>query len=192
MKALMVMGLVLVLTSLNSFAQQFQLYRDTSISVMRSGQRLANAWAPGVNGASIAEIDLNGDGKMDIVHLDAPANRLNTFINLGVLNQSSYVYAPEFTARFPVGQIEGWIRSFDYDNDGDMDFFTYNGGGIAAYRNDFTPSLGLQFTFITAQLQTYYGNFQTNIYASRVNAPALSDLDNDGDMDVVALSISGS
>lgn len=192
MKFQSVISLLLVLTSLSSFAQQFQLYRDTSVSVVRAGQRLANAWAPGINSASIAEIDLNGDGKMDLLHLDAPANRFNTFINLGILNQSSYVYAPEYVSRFPVGQIEGWIRSFDYDNDGDMDFFTYNGGGIAVYRNDFTPSLGLQFTFITAQLQTYYGNFQTNIYASRVNAPALSDLDNDGDMDVVALSISGS
>ena len=42
------------------------------------------------------------------------------------------------------------------------------------------------FTLITNSIQTHYGGFQTNIYASRVNAPALSDIDNDGDMDILA------
>lgn len=174
-----------------SFGQAVHLVRDTSIAVFRNNIRLENAWSPGMNSASFAVIDLDGNGKMDLIHYDAPSMRLNTYINSGLSGASSYKYAPEFANYFPA-EIEGWVKTFDYDFDGDMDLFTYNGGGIALYRNDFSPVAGLQFTSIVNQIQTHYGGFQTNIYASRVNAPAISDLDNDGDMDILAFSISGS
>ena len=174
-----------------SFGQSVNLNRDTSIAVIKSGVQLENAWAGGMNTPVFAPIDLNGDGKMDLIEFDAPSFRLNPFINKGIPNVTSYVYAPEYAKKFP-GDLEGWVKTFDYDFDGDLDLFTYNGGGIELYRNDFNLSNGLNFTLITHQMQTHYGSFSTNIYASRVNAPAFSDVDNDGDMDILAFSISGS
>ncbi|MBL7924916.1 MAG: VCBS repeat-containing protein, partial [Bacteroidia bacterium] len=185
---LLVLSMVL---GLKSKSQTLQLFRDTSVAVYHAGQRLQNPWAGGMNTPVFAEIDLDGDNKMDLIEFDAPSFRLNPFINTGVANKASYYYAPEYRSKFPDG-LEGWIKTYDYDADGDMDLFSYNGGGISLFRNDFTSGIGLGFTAIAQQLQTHYGGFQTNIYASRVNAPALSDLDNDGDMDILAFSISGS
>ena len=191
MRHLFLTALLLVAGSWIAGAQPFQLDRDTSIAVFRSNVRLSNAWSPGINSSSMGTIDLNGDGRLDLVHYDAPAMRLNTFINNGQAGLNAYTYAPEYVSRFPA-EVEGWIITYDYDSDGDMDLFTYNTGGIALYANQFSTSAGLQFGMVTNQIQTRYGGFQTNIYASRVNAPAISDLDNDGDMDVLAFSISGS
>ncbi len=172
-------------------AQPVAMFRDTSIAVFHNTNRLENAWAGGMNTPVFGTMDLNGDGKMDLIEFDAPSLRVNTFINLGIANMSSYKYAPEYARVFPK-DLEGWIRTFDYDFDGDMDLFSYAGGAISLFRNDYTPGTGLTFTPITYQMGTHYGGFSTNIYASRVNAPALTDLDNDGDMDVLAFSISGS
>lgn len=183
--------ILMVIIPFFSNGQLPYMFRDTSIAVFHGNTRLQNPWASGMNTTNFAEIDLNGDNKMDLLEFDAPSFRVNPFINLGQASVSSYVYAPEYRSKFPT-DLEGWVRTFDYDFDGDMDLFSYNGGGISMYRNDYSTGTGLLFTLITTSIQTHYGGFQTNIYASRVNAPALSDLDNDGDMDILAFSISGS
>lgn len=183
---------LLLLTVLSGLqAQPIKLYRDTSIRVIHGTTGLKNPWSGGMNTPIFAEIDLNGDGKMDLAEYDAPSFRVNPYLNLGVAGQSSYVYAPEYAPRFPLDKMEGWIRTFDYDFDGDMDLFTYYIGGLAVFRNDYSSGTGLVFTMVTSTLETYYGTFSTNIWVSRVSAPALADVDSDGDMDVLSFSISG-
>lgn len=184
--------LLVQIAKLSVNGQPVKLYRDTSVQIIHGSQNLKNAWSGGMNTPVFGEIDINGDGKMDLVEYDAPSFRVNPYINLGIANQASYVYAPEFASRFPIDKMEGWIRTFDYDFDGDMDLFTYYIGGLALFRNDYSPGTGLVFTMITGSMETFYGSFSTNIWVSRVNAPALADLDNDGDMDILSFSISGS
>ena len=166
------------------------LLRDTTVAVYHNNIRLQNAWTGGINTATFGTMDLNGDGRLDLVEFDASAARLSTFLNDGSSNGNPYRYAPSYIPVFP-SNLEGWIRTFDYDQDGDMDLFTYYVGGIAVYRNDYSPLTGLVFTPVTQQIQTFYGSFSTNIFVSRVNAPALADLDSDGDMDILSFSISG-
>jgi hypothetical protein len=178
--------------SLIGSAQTQTFYRDTLVHVIDvNNQQLFNAWGGGLNSAVFAEMDLNNDGVMDLVAYSSTNNRIIPMINKGVYKKSSYVYAPEYVSKFPT-DLDGWIKSFDYDNDGDMDLFTYYNASIRCYRNDINGGQGLQFTLVVPQLYTHYGTFPTNIYCSRVNMPALSDVDNDGDMDVLAFSISGS
>ena len=173
-------------------AQTQTFFRDTLVHVNDlNNQPLYNAWGGGLNSAVFAEMDMNNDGKMDLVAYSSGNNRIIPMINKGVYKKSSYVYAPEYVSKFPT-DLDGWIKSFDYDNDGDMDLFTYYNASIRCYRNDINGGQVLQFTLVVPQLYTHYGTFPTNIYCSRVNMPALSDVDNDGDMDVLAFSISGS
>ncbi|MBK7965486.1 MAG: hypothetical protein IPK10_09480 [Bacteroidetes bacterium] len=183
--------LLVVVFPFFSDGQTPYMFRDTSVAVFHGSTRLTNPWASGMNTPVFAEIDLNGDGIMDLIEFDAPSFRVNPFINLGFANKTCYVYAPEYRPVFP-DILEGWVRTFDIDFDGDMDLFSYFGGGISFFRNDISAGNGLFFTQISNSIQTHYGGFQTNVYESRVNAPALSDIDDDGDMDILAFSISGS
>jgi hypothetical protein len=174
-----------------SAGAQVQMYRDTIVKVSNSLGVMPNAWACGFNSPIFAEMDLNGDGTMDLISFDIQSYRLSCFINTGVVGASSYVYAPEYVQYFTM-PLEGWIKTFDYDFDGDMDFFVYRGGGIAVYRNDFSIGMGLSFSIASNQLQTDYGSISSNLYSSRVDAPALVDIDSDGDMDILSFYIGGS
>lgn len=182
-------ALALFLLSGSTAFSQVKLYRDTIIKVVQNNNVLNNGWGSGFNSPTFAVIDLNGDSRLDLISFETQTGRLNPFINKGG-TQKSYVYAPEYRSRFPM-ELEGWVRTYDFDGDGDLDVFTYYNAGIRVYRNDYTPQFGLQFSLFNNQLQTHYGNFQTNIYVSRVNMPAIIDVDNDGDMDVLAFSIAG-
>lgn len=175
-------------------AQSVSLYRDTSIAVDIANMRLENAWTGGFNAPVFADMDLNGDGKMDLIVFDWVNRnifRMNCFINNGSTTKNPWIFAPKYEKLFPKG-LEGWIRTYDYDHDGDMDLFSYYiSGGLELYRNDYTPTNGLSFNQVPILVNTHYGTFATPIYVTRVDMPALTDLENDSDMDVLAFSISG-
>ena len=189
LKYLLLVFLIGVCGVVNAQSQTF--FRDTLVHVINNNQTLYNGWGGGLNSAVFAEMDLNNDNIMDLVAYSSTNNRIIPMINKGVYKKSSYVYAPEYVSKFP-NDLDGWIKSYDYDNDGDMDLFSYYNASLRCYRNDINAGQGLKFTLVVPQLYTHYGTFPTNIYCSRVNIPALSDVDNDGDMDVLAFSISGS
>ena len=188
LKSYILVFFILISTTLEA---QFSLYRDTLVKVMVGGNELNNGWACGLNSPVFASIDLNGDGKNDLLVFDAQTYRLSAFENSGSTGVSNFKYAPEYLSICP-DNLQGWIRTFDYDNDGDMDFFSYNNGGIRVDRNDMNAGNGLYFTNISMQLSSVYYGFHTNLYSTRIDAPALVDIDNDGDMDVLSFSISGS
>ena len=114
---------------------QVTFYRDTIVKLIKNNQELPNGWAGGLNSAVFVELDLNNDGIMDLVAYSCTNNRIVPFINKGVYKSSSYVYAPEFISKFP-SDLDGWIKTYDYDNDGDMDLFSYYNASIRCYRNE--------------------------------------------------------
>ena len=71
------------------------MFRDTSIAVFHGSTRLQNPWASGMNTPIFAEIDLNGDNRMDLIEFDVPSFGLNPFINFVHPNVSFYVYVPD-------------------------------------------------------------------------------------------------
>lgn len=167
---------------------QVVLSRDTTVKIRTSsGYILKNGWACGFNNPVFAEIDLDNDGVQDLIVFDAQAARLNCFL----WSSSGYVYAPEYNSLFPQN-LEGWVRTYDYDNDGDKDLFSYFAGGIRVDRNETTITTGLSFFNVTMQLTCNYAGTNPNLFVTRVDIPAFTDIDNDGDMDILAFSINGS
>lgn len=165
------------------------LFADQSPAVTVNGTALHYPWAGGMNSPILNEIDLNGDGKLDILSFDRVGNRLTTFLNTSVGATASYMYAPQYIALFP--SIHDWVRTVDFDCDGDLDLFTYTNNAMGVYRNDFSSGTGLSFSLVTAQVNSVYASGLTAVFVTQVNMPALTDVDGDGDMDIVTFTNSG-
>ncbi len=195
-QAQIIITILLSISFIQLNAQQyfdFGFERNQNIVVNDSlGNPLSMPWIGGLNAVHFQEIDLNIDGIMDIVVYDVQGNRLLTFINNGTPNTIDYTYAPQYEKMFP--EIFSWMQTVDYDNDGDMDIFNYStfGAGISVYENISSNGI-LQFKKITNSL--YYSTPppwpSANIYVSSADYPAIVDIDNDGDIDILNFSILG-
>ena len=173
LKSYILVFFILISTTLEA---QFSLYRDTLVKVMVGGNELNNGWACGLNSPVFASIDLNGDGKNDLLVFDAQTYRLSAFENSGSTGVSNFKYAPEYLSICP-DNLQGWIRTFDYDNDGDLDLLLvniapiYDEGFIRRYRNEgngvFTEEN------ILGSLSIEHGEAQWG------------DYDGDGDLDIL-------
>lgn len=171
----------------HSIAQTQLLYLDQRPKVIvNSNDTLEFPWTGGFNSMMPIEIEMNGDTLIDLLLFDRIGNRLSTFLNDGSGSTSAYHYHPEYIEKFP--PFHDWVRSYDYDCDGDLDLFTYTNNAMGVWRNDYSSGTGLQFTQVSVQLNSWYGTFNTNIFVSQVNMPALYDVDGDGDMDVITFA----
>src|SRR5688572_4454033 len=125
---------------------QFTYVIDQTIPVKDDqGDELELPWAGGLNAAHYNTMDLNGDGKNDLVLFDRMADKILTFIN----SENKYQYAPEFEIFFPE-EITNWFLLRDYNCDGKNDIFTGDILGIKVYTNISTPGSPLawdQFLF---------------------------------------------
>lgn len=175
---------------LNIFSQIPFIFYD-SVPITQENDTLQNAWAGGLNCPQFSEIDLNGDGQKDLVAFERNFyGSIKTFINEGSEGEVIYKYAPEYQSRFP--QMRNWMLLRDYNCDGKEDIFTSVPAGVAVYKNITEPGQKLQFTKITSLLQTIGLDGQTPLYVSPPDIPAIADIDNDGDLDILSFNILGS
>ena len=182
------------------FAQQYEDFgfqRDLSIIVNDSlSNKLKDPWGGGLNSCQFSQIDLNQDGIKDLFVYDKNSDRILTFINNGTADSVDYTYAPEYIDIFKslfnyVVPTQEWIMLYDYNNDGKEDIFTYLNGGIAVYKNISDHINGLKFSLVTNQIQSLQGTTLTNLFLTYNDSPALADIDNDGDMDIIAKYVMG-
>jgi hypothetical protein len=138
-------------------------------------------WAGGLNSCQFGSIDINLDGKPDLVIFDRFGNRILPFINEGSTNEIKYSYHPEYAALFP--DLQEWVIFADYNCDGKQDIFTYLNGGVRVYKN--ISDTSLKFQLITNQLTSYYYTGKIGIFLTNVDYPAIADIDNDGDLDLL-------
>ncbi len=170
-----------------------------SVVQTENGNELEFPWAGGMNSMQFGEIDINLDGKADLVALNrdeifnvvytsAEGNRLYCFINEGTENEINYNLSPEYSSLFP--ELYNWAIFIDYNFDGKTDIFTYSPGwgGILVYKNVSSQTLKFELVvspFLTSQQG---GPIETNIYVTYGDYPGIYDLDNDGDLDILTFS----
>jgi len=147
-----------------------------------NGNRLSMPFAGGLNACQLGAVDLNADGVEDLVVFDRQGYRLLTFINEGLAGEISYVYQPVYEKYFP--PVEHWMQLVDYNNDGKEDIFTYTTGGIKVYRND-SQDVPVFTQVSKPYLVSLQGTTLTNIFVTYVDYPAIVDVDNDGDKDIL-------
>ncbi|MCK9203839.1 MAG: T9SS type A sorting domain-containing protein [Bacteroidales bacterium] len=150
-------------------------------SIQHPASDLLFPWAGGLNSCQFCAIDLNLDGINDLLIFDRHGNRKLTFINHGTPNAIDYSFAPEYAAKIPV--LHDWVITADYNCDGKMDLFTYGFGGVRVFLN--VSDTVLKFKLVTDLLESFYYTGKVGILVTSVDYPALADIDNDGDLDLL-------
>lgn len=164
---------------------QINVFIDQEVPVIVGDDTLDLAWAGGMNSPQVSNIDLNQDGVLDIVTFERGYfGRFKTY----VLEDGAYRYAPEYIDRFP--ECHSWALLIDYNCDGKPDLFTHVPGAMAVYMNTTVPGGELTYTLINDYVMTQ-GNNYTNLYISASDLPAILDVDNDGDIDVLTFDPQG-
>lgn len=162
----------------------FGFMKDFSVPVFDIyGTLYVQPWVGGMNSCQFSEIDLNDDGVKDLFVFDRHGNRIMPFINHGTKGIPDYSYAPEFIIKFPY--LHDWVNLVDYDCDGREDIFTYTIGGIRIYRNISETGTGLKFELVAPILYSYYYTGYVNLFALVDDYPVFSDIDLDGDIDIL-------
>ena len=148
-------------------------------------------WLGGLNACQFGRIDLDGDGKKDLLVFDRHGNRLLCFLNKGDHGELNYQWTSNYDSAFP--QLTGWVVFADYDGDGMEDIFTYSRGwaGIKVYRNvSSTGKIGFDLV-VNPYLTSWQGGGEVNILATDADYPAIVDLDGDGDLDLLTFGVMG-
>lgn len=141
-------------------------------------------WTGGMNSCQFGQIDLDLDGTKDLFVFDRHGDRIMTFVNGGAPGVVDYDYAPEYAESFP--DLEDWAILIDYDQDGKEDIFSKSPGlpGIIVYKNISATSLEFELV-IYPFLLSYQGGGYVNILVTDVDYPGISDIDGDGDLDIL-------
>lgn len=174
---------------------QLPVARDT-ITVFENGKVLRMPWGNGFNSSNVSTIDLNNDGKKDLVLFDRvnqfSTGRFRCFIKEGNAGQS--YYRADLTLPYHFPQVTGWAVLLDYNCDGKEDLFCSTSAGIKVYRNTSNGGM-LNFTLEKSLLYSDYdpdpGVYMANLYASGVGLPGIKDIDGDGDLDILTFSVGG-
>ncbi|NQV51883.1 MAG: T9SS type A sorting domain-containing protein [Flavobacteriales bacterium] len=146
-----------------------------------NGQTLSHGAIGGFDTPQLSEIDLNFDGVMDLFVFDRRNDVVRTYLYQS--STGNYTYAPEYEANFPA-DLKEFALLRDYDCDGFQDIFTYYLAGFRVYRNNGSTPLG--FTKVTDKIRSDYGSITTGAFVLAGDIPAITDVDNDGDLDILA------
>lgn len=168
---------------------QYTYLIDQNIPVKaESGEQLLMPWAGGLNAAHHNLMDLNDDGKDDLVVFDRTAGKIIPFLN----EDNQYHYAPEYQNFFP-SDITNWLLLRDFNCDGRKDIFTGNSLGIKVYTNVTAPGENLSwehYVFLTGfggtspVLLTKGFTAKINLQLQFDDLPSIVDADGDGDLDI--------
>jgi len=190
-------GLLILLLS-HAAAAQFTYVFDQSVPVsLTNDVSISLPWAGGLNASQFNTMDLNEDGKEDLVIYDRMSSRVITFLNIS----NTYLYAPEYENLFP-SEIESWLLLRDYNGDGRKDIFTGDNLGMKVYENITTEANLLKWKHVlfftgfpgpkSTVVLTKGISFKINIQLNYDDLPSITDADGDGDLDIFNAGFSNS
>ncbi|MDW7694639.1 T9SS type A sorting domain-containing protein [Flammeovirgaceae bacterium SG7u.111] len=172
---------LLIFFGTDVLGQQFAFEHHDSVKVLRDGKELSLVGGGGTNSAQFNTIDLNADGVEDLVVFDRTNDKVSTF--LAVNNQ--YKYAPDYEILFPQ-DLTFWMLLRDFDGDGKKDIFTSSTSGISVYKNMAAGTASPKWELFKETLSTFgFSGRLINLKVDVTDIPAISDIDGDGDLDVL-------
>lgn len=157
---------------------QFNYVFQNDVQVTENDVELTLPFSGGFIAPQFNTIDLNNDGDEDLVVFERASNKISTFLYLN----DTYTYAPEYESDFP--SASSWMLLRDYNCDGKKDIFTSSLFGMSLYENNSTTT-GLSWTLKEQTIYTEGSSGQINLQVSSYDLPAISDVDGDGDLDIL-------
>lgn len=172
-------------------AQQAWFRLDTLTSVSAGGVKMTNPWGGGLNASQFLKMHLNNDADEDLVVYDRTNSKVSTFLagpdprNPG---KKTFIHAPYYETLFP--PVDNWMILADYNGDGLKDLFASTSLGIVVYQQVKT---GNTWAFKQMREVLYTKGFSGNInmQVSGTDIPAITDVDDDGDLDLLTFDFSG-
>ena len=151
-----------------------------NIEVQDAGNNVELPWIGGLNSSLYNSADLDGDNQDELILYDRSGNVYQIF----KIEQNTFVPANEMVVYLP--QIpEGWILFVDYNNDNRKDIFSNGDRGIIVYKNISQPGGPAAWKKIADPLLTTGFSGKINLIANAADVPAISDIDSDGDYDIL-------
>jgi hypothetical protein len=179
---------IIILIPLCSHAQFTYTLEENIPVVDAGGNALSMPWAGGLNASHYNKMDLDLDGKEDLVLYDRMADKVITFL----ARDNHFVPAPQYESAFPEG-ITNWLLLRDANCDGRKDIFTGDNLGIKVYINVTTGNRPAwkQYIFHAGPGSTGSTVLLTKGFSGKVNVqlqfddlPSFVDADGDGDLDL--------
>ncbi len=180
--------LIAVLIYTFSYAQNLQ---QQNLPFFENNKKLDLALTGGFNNPQFSEVDINNDGIQDLFVFDKTGDVPMYFMNKGTADQIDYHFAPDYAIDFP--PVRSWVLLRDFNCDGIMDLFAHNQvpAGITVYQGYYDNDK-IAYTKIVDYID-YPGlsGFPLNLFITGEDYPAIDDLDNDGDLDILTFGIGG-
>jgi len=175
-----------------SFAtfSQFNFEFSDELVVKKGTDTLYNAWAGGLDYVQLSTLDFDFDGDEDLFVFDRSQNNIRVFTHEVIGGSPRWIIAHDAYKQFPSDLIYR-ATMVDYDFDGKKDLFTYGIGGLKVYRNVGDAGNGLQWELFKSIVNSDYDGFITNLYVASSDIPAITDIDFDGDIDVLTFHQGG-
>lgn len=169
--------------------QFFSFSRFHGIELEKDGLPLSSPWTGSYNSGQFWPCDMNNDGIDDMLVFDKTTNIVLVFLAEAQGLEMVWKFAPDYSDLLPAAQ--SWIATADFNCDGRLDFFTQTSLGIKVFKNipvgPNQTGFSLEIDGLTSQGFSGTINVQVNPYG----APALTDVDGDGDLDVLAFDFTG-
>lgn len=169
-------------TSVSGFAYT----RDIPLRNQGDLNSLPDAWTGGLNAPQLYTIDLDGDSQDELLLFDRSGN---VWLPFRYQSENRWIFEPQLRSCLP--NPGDWVVIRDYNNDAKPDLFCSANNGISVYKNNGFLNGCAQFELIASLLESDYGNGNLNLYVSRVDLPAIDDVDGDGDLDILTFYILG-
>lgn len=177
---------------------QAQSFSRIDIPFIVDDSFIANPLTGGINAPQFSAVDLNGDGTQDLYLFDRHGEISLTFLWNSDLGR--YEHAPAYAANFP--KMEHWVLLRDFNQDGIQDIFTQATVNTISGARVFQGKMQngriafdiVEFDHEFAPILSYTdgSNESAIINIGEAAYPNISDIDSDGDLDVMIPNFDGS